>query len=80
MIYLPKSVGQLAKGMIAFGVFITHAVACYVAIDLSWNQYCERKIKDKGKKTLWEYILRTTIVFFTCKWPLSRFDGNNPLI
>lgn len=54
--------------MIAFGVFITHAVACYVAIDITWNQYCNRRLRDGNQKMLWEYILRTLIVFFTCEY------------
>lgn len=53
--------------MLAFGVFITHALACYVAIDLTWNNYVVSKLPNDKNKLLWEYVLRTGLVFVTCK-------------
>lgn len=55
------------KGMLAFGIFITHGIACYVAIDLVWNKYVICYIKDYQRKLLWEFTVRTIIVLITCK-------------
>lgn len=64
--FLP-SLAQCVKGMLAFAIFITHAIACYVAIDLTWNNYVVEKIGDGRRKLLWEYTVRTLIVLATCK-------------
>lgn len=53
--------------MLAFGIFITHGLACYVAIDLVWTNYVVTKIKNDSRKLLWEYVVRTLIVLVTCK-------------
>lgn len=58
---------QSVKGMLAFGIYITHGIACYVAIDLTWNTYIVEKITNDRYKLLWEYVVRTGIVLFTCK-------------
>lgn len=58
---------QVAKGMIAIGIFITHAIACYVAFDIIWREYLYKKVENSPKKLLWEYVLRTFMVFITCK-------------
>lgn len=56
---------QVAKGLIAAGIFITHAIACYVAIDIIWREYLSKTMKENWNTLLWEYILRTFIVFVT---------------
>lgn len=53
--------------MIAVGVYVTHGLACYVAIDIAWTQYVQKRVEKSQHKLLWEYLLRTGIVFFTCK-------------
>lgn len=58
---------QLAKGMLAFGIYITHGLACYVAIDITWNDYVVKKIGNTPRKLLWEYVVRTLLVLVTCK-------------
>lgn len=62
--------------MLAFGIFITHGIACYVAIDLVWNKYVVEHIKNDQHKLLWEYVLRTVIVLITCKNFCSINDYN----
>lgn len=59
---------QLAKGLLAFGIFITHGLACYVAIDITWNEYIEKKLGNSRRKLLWEYVVRTLLVIVTCKF------------
>lgn len=49
-------------------MFITHAVACYVAIDLAWNNYILQRISHERNLLLWEYVVRTIIVLLTCKY------------
>ncbi|XP_031630072.1 proton-coupled amino acid transporter-like protein CG1139 [Contarinia nasturtii] len=56
---------QSVKGMLAFGIFITHGVACYVAIDLTWNKYVVDKISNEKHKLFWEYVVRFVIVLIT---------------
>lgn len=58
---------QILKAMISCGVFFTHAVACYVAIDLAWNEYVLKRIAHSAHKLRWEYTMRAGIVFITCK-------------
>lgn len=58
---------QVAKGLIALGVIATHAIACYVAIDIAWTQYIHKRVEKSPHKLLWEYVLRTSVVFTTCK-------------
>lgn len=60
-------VAQIAKGMIACGVFLTHIVANYVSIDILWTDYIVKKIEDDSRKSLFNYALRTGMVLLTCK-------------
>lgn len=66
---------QLSKGIIVVGVFATHALQCYVAIDIAWTQYVHRRIEKSPRKLMWEYVLRTSIVFLTCKYRIIE-PGN----
>ncbi|XP_075230425.1 proton-coupled amino acid transporter-like protein acs isoform X2 [Lycorma delicatula] len=54
---------QSVKLMLAISIFITHALACYVAFDIAWNQYMSQKIE--GKRLFWEYVVRTVLVLVT---------------
>ncbi|KAG5682003.1 hypothetical protein PVAND_011399 [Polypedilum vanderplanki] len=54
---------QLVQGMLAFAIFISHGLACYVAIDIIWNNYLSHKVTSS--KRFWEYITRTLLVFVT---------------
>ncbi|XP_031641031.1 proton-coupled amino acid transporter-like protein CG1139 [Contarinia nasturtii] len=56
---------QLAKGMLALGIFITHGLACYVAIDITWNDYVVKRVGNSPRKLLWEYVVRTLLVLVT---------------
>ncbi|KAK9500843.1 hypothetical protein O3M35_002027 [Rhynocoris fuscipes] len=51
---------QSARIMLAFAIFVTHALSCYVAFDITWRQYIEPKVKNR--KILWEYTVRTVLV------------------
>lgn len=62
--------------MLAFGIFITHGLACYVAIDITWNDYVEKKLGEHRNKLLWEYFVRTVLVLLTCKWTPDHFQSN----
>lgn len=53
--------------MLAFGIYISHGIACYVAIDLAWNKYVVDQISGDRYRLLWEYVVRTVIVLITCK-------------
>lgn len=56
---------QAVQGMLAFTIFITHGLACYVAIDITWNEYMSKRIQNYN--SFWEYVTRTLLVFATCK-------------
>ncbi|XP_031630120.1 proton-coupled amino acid transporter-like protein CG1139 [Contarinia nasturtii] len=66
-INLPQTdtLALLAKALIAVSVFATHALSCYVAIDIAWSEYILKRIEKSNRKLLWEYALRTGIVFIT---------------
>lgn len=66
-ISLPYRLAQSVKAMLAFGIYITHGIACYVAIDITWNKYIVDRISNDRHKLLWEYLVRTVIVLITCK-------------
>ncbi|XP_014243863.1 proton-coupled amino acid transporter-like protein CG1139 [Cimex lectularius] len=58
-----EKLAQAARLMLAFAIFITHALACYVAVDISWKEFCEPHVKKW--KTFGEYIVRTLLVLLT---------------
>uniref|UniRef100_A0A2M3YXZ0 Putative amino acid transporter n=1 Tax=Anopheles braziliensis TaxID=58242 RepID=A0A2M3YXZ0_9DIPT len=56
---------QCVKGMLAFAIYITHGLACYVAIDITWNDYLRKCLGDSPRSTFYEYITRTVLVLIT---------------
>lgn len=59
------SKAQAVQGMLAFAIFVTHALACYVAIDIAWNEYLVKRFTNNN--SFWEYTTRTLLVFVTCE-------------
>lgn len=55
------------KGMLAFAIYITHGLACYVAIDITWNDYVAKRLGAQRNALFWEYAVRTGLVLITCK-------------
>lgn len=45
-----------------------------MAIDIAWNQYILVRVAHHPQKILWEYMLRTVLVFITCKCEVSRVN------
>ncbi|XP_041987846.1 proton-coupled amino acid transporter-like protein CG1139 [Aricia agestis] len=65
---LPSDTEVLAsvvQCLLAFAIFVTHGLACYVAIDILWNEYIGQRLLNSNHRLLWEYVLRTTIVLIT---------------
>lgn len=62
---------SVVQCLLAFAIFITHGLACYVAIDILWNEYIGVRLLNSNHRLLWEYILRTLIVLVTCKFPFT---------
>lgn len=56
--------------MLAFAIFVTHGLACYVAIDITWTDYLAKKIGRGPRKLFWEYAVRTMLVLVTCKFDI----------
>lgn len=56
---------QCVKGTLAFAIFVTHGLACYVAIDITWNDYITKKLTITSHKMVWEYVCRTLLVLVT---------------
>ncbi|XP_039287154.1 proton-coupled amino acid transporter-like protein CG1139 isoform X1 [Nilaparvata lugens] len=54
---------QSVKLMLALSIFVTHALACYVAFDITWNQYMGPRVESK--KMFWEFFCRTMLVVVT---------------
>lgn len=60
------SYSQFVQGALALAIFITHSLACYVAIDIAWNEYIKKRCEGK---LIWkELVVRTLLVFVTCKF------------
>lgn len=53
--------------MLAFAIYITHGLACYVAIDITWTDYLVKRFGSSSKKLFYEYAVRTMLVLVTCK-------------
>ncbi|XP_053623801.1 proton-coupled amino acid transporter-like protein CG1139 [Plodia interpunctella] len=65
---LPSDTEVLAsvvQCLLAFAIFITHGLACYVAIDILWNVYLSSFVHNAKHRVYWEYLLRTVIVLIT---------------
>lgn len=58
----------MVQCLLAFAIFITHGLACYVAIDILWNEYIGIRLLSSKHRIIWEYSLRTVIVLVTCKY------------
>ncbi|XP_055632906.1 uncharacterized protein LOC129773330 [Toxorhynchites rutilus septentrionalis] len=56
---------QCVKGMLAFAIYITHGLACYVAIDITWNDYMKKRFGESTRTTFYEYMVRTVLVLIT---------------
>nr|XP_034839393.1 proton-coupled amino acid transporter-like protein CG1139 isoform X2 [Maniola hyperantus] len=56
---------SVVQCLLAFAIFITHGLACYVAIDILWNEYVGVRLLNSNHRFLWEYLLRTVIVLVT---------------
>ncbi|CAH0703678.1 unnamed protein product [Spodoptera exigua] len=56
---------NVVQCLLAFAIFITHGLACYVAIDILWNEYIGIRLLNSKHRFLWEYFIRTTIVLMT---------------
>ncbi|XP_043286120.1 proton-coupled amino acid transporter-like protein CG1139 [Venturia canescens] len=59
---IPAKVVQL---LLALSIYFTHALQCYVAVDIVWNDYLCSKVKKESRKMIYEYIVRTAIVVVT---------------
>ncbi|XP_047543601.1 proton-coupled amino acid transporter-like protein CG1139 [Vanessa atalanta] len=60
-----ETLASVVQGLLAFAIFITHGLACYVAIDILWNEYIGVRLLNSNHRLLWEYVLRTLIVLVT---------------
>lgn len=78
-IYLYR-LAHSVRGMLAFGIFISHGVACYVAIELTWNSYFVDKISNERNKWICEYVVRTVVAMITCKLKMFTFKMQQLLI
>ncbi|KAL0852427.1 hypothetical protein ABMA28_000611 [Loxostege sticticalis] len=65
---LPSETEVLAsvvQCLLAFAIFVTHGLACYVAIEILWKEYIGCRMQNGKKKLVWEYVVRTAVVFVT---------------
>ncbi|CAG4983936.1 unnamed protein product [Parnassius apollo] len=60
-----ETLASVVQCLLAFAIFITHGLACYVAIDILWNEYIGVRLLNSSHRLLWEYILRSLIVLLT---------------
>lgn len=65
---LPSETDVLAsivQCLLALAIYITHGLACFVAINILWKEYVGIKLFSSKFKLHWEYLLRTVIVLVT---------------
>ncbi|XP_028038468.1 proton-coupled amino acid transporter-like protein CG1139 [Bombyx mandarina] len=60
-----ETLASVVQCLLAFAIFITHGLACYVAIDILWNEYIGVRLLNSKFRVVWEYIVRTIIVLIT---------------
>lgn len=60
-----EHLGIAVQILLAIAIFFTHPIQCYVAIDISWNEYISPLLEKYRYKVLWEYVVRTTIILIT---------------
>jgi len=68
---LPKQelLAKSVKLMLAFAIFISHALACYVAFDILWAQYIQKRVHSRT--VMWEHIVRITLVLISFALAIS---------
>lgn len=66
---LPPSdiLSKVIQILLALAIFVTHALQCYVAIDIVWNDYVGSYFEKNSRSLVYEYIVRTILVFITCE-------------
>ncbi|KAM0733201.1 Proton-coupled amino acid transporter-like protein [Formica fusca] len=60
-----EPLGIAVQILLAIAIFFTHPIQCYVAIDISWNEYISPLLEKYRYKLLWEYVVRTVIILIT---------------
>lgn len=66
---LPKeNLGIAVQILLAIAIFFTHPIQCYVAIDITWNEYISHYLEKYPYKLFWEYVVRTIIILITCEY------------
>lgn len=63
-----ENLGIAVQILLAIAIFFTHPIQCYVAIDISWNEYISPFFEKYRYKMLWEYVVRTIIILITCEY------------
>lgn len=63
-----ENLGIAVQILLAIAIFFTHPIQCYVAIDISWNEYISPFFEKYRYKTFWEYVVRTAIILITCEY------------
>lgn len=58
---------KVVQLLLALAMYFSHALQCYVAIDLTWNEYIQPQFRYMTEKQqlIREYVVRTLIVGFT---------------
>lgn len=67
-----ESLGIAVQLLLAIAIFFTHPIQCYVAINISWDEYLSPLLEKYRYKLFWEYVVRTAIILVTCKY-ICRF-------
>ncbi|XP_015435823.1 PREDICTED: proton-coupled amino acid transporter 1 [Dufourea novaeangliae] len=61
----PMLLAKSVQILLAIAIFFTHPIQCYVAIDITWNDYIAPNLEKNSHKLLWEYVVRTALVLLT---------------
>ncbi|XP_046587245.1 proton-coupled amino acid transporter-like protein CG1139 isoform X1 [Neodiprion lecontei] len=56
---------KVAQVLLALAIYVTHALQCYVAVDITWSDYLGPVLEKNSHRLFWEYVMRTCLVVVT---------------
>ncbi|KAJ8865750.1 hypothetical protein PR048_033271 [Dryococelus australis] len=56
---------QSVKVMLSAAIFVSHALQCYIAIDITWNHYLLPRLETHRHRAFIEYVVRCCLVLIT---------------
>ncbi|XP_063240185.1 proton-coupled amino acid transporter-like protein CG1139 [Bacillus rossius redtenbacheri] len=64
---LPKGdkLAQSVKVLLSAAIFVSHALQCYIAVEIAWGHYLLPRLEGHKHRTFIEYVVRCSLVLVT---------------